>query len=140
VVADGGTGQLARLSGIGGTVAVTPLNAGGKLKTPVAVAVSGDGNWAFAADGAKQQVVRVDLVGTTAPVALACACQPARLTGLPGNTFFEVSTDQAGQPAWLFDGHAAGPRTFFVPALARSAPAVVTAGNTVKPAVVRGAR
>ncbi len=139
VVADGGTGQLARLSGIGGAAAtVTTLNAGGKLQTPVAVAVSGDGGWAFAADGAKQQVVRVDLVGTTAPVSLACACQPARLVGLPGNLFFEVSTDQAGQPAWLLDGHAAAPRTFFVPALAGTTPAAAVAPTTAKAA--RGAR
>jgi hypothetical protein len=121
VVADGSTGQLTRLSGIGGSTGsaatATALASGGLLQTPVAVAVSGDGGWAFVADGAKQQVVRVDLVGTTAPVAIACACQPSRLVALPGNTYFEVSADQAGQPAWLLDGHAVGARTFFVPAV-----------------------
>jgi hypothetical protein len=143
VVADGSTGQLTRLAGIGGAAATaTALGSGGLLQTPVAVAVSGDGNWAFAADGAKQQVVRVDLVGTTAPIAIACACQPARLVALPGNTFFEVSADQVAQPAWLLDGHAVGARTFFVPAALGAAGPVAgaVAESSAKTAAVRGAR
>jgi hypothetical protein len=133
VVADAGTGQLMRLAAIGGSApTATALASGGKLQTPTAVAISGDGHWAFAADNAKQQIVRVDLSGSTAPLSIACACQPSRLVALPGNTMFEVSVDQTGQPAepaWLLDGNALAPRTFFVPALASTA-----AGSTASSA------
>ena len=123
VIADAGTGLLTRLAGVGGTApTATQLASAGKLQSPIAVAVSRDGLWAFAADSAKQQVVRFDLSGSTPAIPIPCACQPARLLGLPGNTVFEVSTDQAGQPAWLLDGHALVPRTFFVPALPAATP------------------
>jgi hypothetical protein len=114
-----------RLAGIGGAApTATSLATGSQLQTPVAVAISGDGNWAFAADSAKQQIVRVDLSGSTAPLAIACACQPARLVALPGNLLFQISADQVAQPAWLLDGHAPTPHTLFVPALAVTTAAI----------------
>jgi len=138
VIADAGTGQLMRLAAIGGSApTAAALPSGGKLQSPAAVAISGDGHWAFAADSAKQQVVRVDLSGSTAPVSIACACQPSRLVALPGNTIFEVSTDQPAQPAWLLDANALAPRTFFVPALASTAAgstAAVVAAAAAAPA------
>jgi hypothetical protein len=125
VVADGSSGKLMRLAGIGGAApTATSLATGSQLQTPVAVAISGDGNWAFAADSAKQQIVRVDLSGSTAPLAIACACQPARLVALPGNLLFQISADQVAQPAWLLDGHAPTPHTLFVPALAVTTAAI----------------
>lgn len=135
VIADAGTGQLVRVASIGSSApTATALSSGGKLQTPAAVAISGDGHWAFAADSAKQQVVRVDLSGSTAPISIACACQPSRLEALPGNTIFEVSADQSAQPAWLLDANALAPRTFFVPALtstaAGSTAAAVSAATT----------
>ena len=117
ILADAGTGLLTRVSGIGGAApATTPLTTGGLLQTSAGVAISHSGRWVFAADSAKQQVVRVDLTGATPPSSLACSCQPARLLPLAGNTLFAVSADLAAQPAWLLDASTATQRTFFVPA------------------------
>jgi hypothetical protein len=135
IVADNGAGLLLRLTGIGGEAPTfAALATGGNLQTPVGAAVSGDGLWAFAADSAKQQVVRVDLSGSTPAIAIACACQPARLLALPGGMLFEVSADQPAKPAWLLDAHTLAPRTFFVPALPAPAASATAAGTTAVPA------
>ena len=119
VFADGATGRLTYASNLNGaSPALVPLAGAGLLQKPVAVGISPDGKWAYAADSAKPQIVRVSIGASgPAPSSIACACRPQQLVSLTTDGVFSLSRDVAGQPAWLLDTRTPLPRTFFVPAI-----------------------
>jgi hypothetical protein len=86
------------------------------IHSPIAVAASLDGQWAVVANGGDPSAVRLDLSGATAPLRIACACQPALLTPLMGNAVFSL-TPLTAIPNWVVDASAVTPRTVFIPAL-----------------------
>ena len=86
------------------------------IQAPVAVAASLDGRWAVVANGGDPSAVRLDLSGATAPLRIACTCQPALLNPLMGNAVFSL-TPLTASPNWVVDASAATPRTVFIPAL-----------------------
>jgi hypothetical protein len=88
------------------------------IQAPVAVAASLDGRWAVVANGGDPSAVRLDLSGATAPLRIACACQPATLTPLMGNAVFSL-IPLTTSPNWVVDASAATPRTVFIPALVK---------------------
>lgn len=119
VIADGQNGSLTFASNLTGTSpSLTPLTANGVLQKPVAIAVSADGKWAYAADSAKPQIVRVSLGASgPQPSSIACACKPQQLSPLTTDGIFSLTTGIQGQPAWILDTRTSEPRAFFVPAL-----------------------
>ena len=86
------------------------------IQSPIAVAASQDGQWAIVANSADQSVVRLDLTGATAPLRIACACQPSQLAAFDGNAVFRLTAPGAG-PTWLVDASASTPQTLFIPAV-----------------------
>jgi hypothetical protein len=88
------------------------------IQAPVAVAASLDGRWVVVANGGDPSTVRLDLSGATAPLRIACACQPALLTPLMGNAVFSL-TALTATPNYVVDASAAAPRTVFIPALVK---------------------
>jgi len=139
----GNGGQLLSLSGLGGlsflpagnslltadsaTGAVTlirnsstsPVQQGftaPAIQSPVAIAASQDGNYAVVANGGDASVVRLDLSGGTAPLRIACTCQPTQLSTFAGNAVFGL-TAFGPLTAWMVDASAATPRTVFIPAV-----------------------
>jgi hypothetical protein len=54
----------------------------------------------------------------SAPLRIACACQPALLTPLMGNAVFSL-TPLTATPNYVVDASAATPRTVFIPALVK---------------------
>jgi len=133
VFADGATARLTYASNLNGASPVlAPLADAGLLQKPVAVTVSPDGKWAYVADSAKPQIVRVNIgAPTPAPSSIACACTPRQLVPLTTDGVYSLSSDVQGQPAWLLDTRTSQPRTFFVPALPVSV-AGQAADTTVK--------
>ena len=119
VIADGQSGSLTLASNLTGTSSsLAALGGNGVLQKPVAVAVSADGKWAYAADSAKPQVVRVSLGASgPQPSSIVCACKPQQLAPLTTDGIFSLTTGAQGQPAWILDTRTAEPRAFFVPAL-----------------------
>jgi hypothetical protein len=132
VIADSVSGQLTYLSNIsGGSPTAASVATAGLLQTPAGVGISPDGRWAFVADSAKPQVLRVSLSSAgVAPVSIACACKPAQLSSLTSNGIYVISSNVAGQPAWILDTRTANPRTFFVPAIATSANTQTASAST----------
>jgi len=135
VIADGATAGLMHASKLNGaSPMVVPLQSAGVLQKPAAVSVSPDGKWAYVADSAKPQVVRVSIGGSgQAPSSIACACTPQQLVPLTTDGVFSLSKVVQGQPSWILDTRTSQPRTFFVPALP-GAVAGQTAGSNVKQA------
>jgi len=88
------------------------------IQAPVSVAASLDGRWAVVANGGDPSAVRLDLSGVSAPLRIACACQPALLTPLMGNAVFSL-TPLTATPNYVVDASAATPRTVFIPALVK---------------------
>ena len=86
------------------------------IQAPVAVAASQDGKWAVVANGGDPSAVRLDLTGATAPLRVACACQPTQLTPFLGNAVFSL-LPLGATPNWVVDASAATPRTVFIPAV-----------------------
>jgi hypothetical protein len=133
VIADGATGHLTYASNLNSASPVlVSLADAGLLQKPVAVSISPDGKWAYAADSARQQIVRVSIGASgTAPSAIACACTPQQLVPLTTDGMFSLSKAVSGQPAWILDTRTSQPRAFFVPALP-AAPAGQAAGSIAK--------
>jgi hypothetical protein len=123
VFADRATATLTYASGLNSTAPVlVPISHAGLLQKPIAVGVSPDGKWAYAADSATPQVVRVNIsASAAAPSSLKCACTPQQIVPLTTDGVFSLSTYVPGKPAWILDARASQPRTFFVPALPASA-------------------
>ena len=119
VVADGESGALTFVSNLSGaSPSLAALAGNGVLQKPVAVAVSADGKWAYAADSAKPQIVRVSLGASGAqPTSIACACKPQLMAPLTTDGIYSLTTGAQGQPAWILDTRTSEPRAFFVPAL-----------------------
>ena len=119
VFADGATARLTYASNLNGASPVlAPLADAGLLQRPVAVTVSPDGKWAYVADSAKPQIVRLNIgASVPAPSSITCACTPQQLVPLTTDGVYSLSSDVQGQPAWLLDTRTPQPRTFFVPAL-----------------------
>jgi hypothetical protein len=69
---------------------IAELHLGFDSSAGFAVAASLDGRWAVVANGGDPSAVRLDLSGVTAPLRIACACQPALLTPLMGNAVFSL--------------------------------------------------
>lgn len=119
VIADAATANLTYATNLNGTSPnFAPLGANGMLQKPIAVGISADGKWAYAADSAKAQIVRVSL-GPAAqpPSSIACACTAQQLVPLTSDGIFALTKDLPGQPSWILDTRTSQPRTFFVPAL-----------------------
>jgi hypothetical protein len=119
VIADAANGGLTYATNLNGaSPAFAPLAGSGLLQKPVAVGVSPDGKWAYAADSAKPQIVRVSLGSAGSPASsIACACTPQQLVPLTADGIFAMTREAPGQPAWILDTRTSQPRTFFVPAL-----------------------
>jgi hypothetical protein len=122
VVADGTSAQVTYVSNINGNSPKSAsLATSGLLQTPVGVGISTDGNWAFVADSAKAQVVRLSVSAPgTAPTSIACACRPQQLYPLNGSGVYSVGGNVSSQPIWILDTRTVDARTFFVPAMAPS--------------------
>ncbi len=87
------------------------------IRNAVAVGGSRDGRWALVSNSGDRNLVRVDLTGASAPVTIACLCQPSVVEALAGNAFFRVSSaSAAGQPTWSVDAASLLPRLLFIPA------------------------
>jgi len=86
------------------------------IQSPISVAASQDGNYAVVANGGDPSVVRLDLSGSTAPLRIACTCQPTQLSAFSGNAVFGL-TASGPSTAWMVDASAATPRTLFIPAV-----------------------
>jgi hypothetical protein len=117
LIADRSTNLVTLVRNTSGTPAAQTF-AAPTIKSPFAIAGSVDGLWAVVANSADQSVVRIDLTSATAPLRIACACQPSQLTTLNGNAVFSLTTP-ASTAAWAVDASAATPRTVFIPALVK---------------------
>lgn len=87
------------------------------ISSPVGVAFSDDNRGVLAAHGAG--VTRVALADSSVDLT-PCACTPALLERVKGNTAFRL-TGVSDQPMWIFDGSSATAQVWFVPP--RQAPA-----------------
>ena len=119
VIADAASGALTYATNLNGaSPKFAPLGTSGVLQKPVAVGVSLDGKWAYAADSARPQIVRVSIgAAASTPSSVACACTPQQLIPLTADGIFAVTKDVQGNPSWILDTRTSQPRTFFVPAL-----------------------
>jgi hypothetical protein len=131
VIGDAGSGGLIYANNLNGTSpAFAALAGNGLLQKPAAIAVSADGKWAYAADSAKPQIVRVSIgTAAAAPSSIACACTPQQLIPLTADGIFAMTKDVQGQPAWILDTRTPQARTFFVPAIPVS---VASSDSTMK--------
>lgn len=122
VIGDGASGQLMYVSNLTGTsAAIAPLPTAGLLQKPTGVAVSPDGRWAYAADSAKPQIVRVSIgASSTAPSSIPCACTLQQMMPLTADGLYLLTKGAQGQPEWLLDTRMPQPRAFFVPAIGGS--------------------
>ena len=116
-LADSGTGAVTVIRNTT-TSPASQSFASNLIKTPLAIAASADGAWVIVANGADQSAVRLDLTGATAPLRIACACQPSQLTTFNGNAVFSL-TPAGTTPGWIVDASAASPRTAFIPAMVK---------------------
>ena len=117
LIADRSTGVVTLVRNTTGTPAAQSFTAS-TIKSPLAIAGSVDGLWAVVANSADQSVVRLDLTGASAPLRIACACQPVQLTTLSGNAVFSL-TAPGSTATWAVDASAPTPRTVFIPALVK---------------------
>jgi len=84
------------------------------VSNPRAVASSADGHYAFVANGAGNNLLRIDLTTTTTPVPVACGCSPTELLPLAGNAGFQITDAEAGV-IFALNGDEIIPRTVFIP-------------------------
>jgi len=114
-VADSGRNQIYRVQGIGAGIEAGMI-AGPKdgISTPVAVAASQDGSWAFVAN-AKPGSVSIINLKTEAVSTIACGCTPSGMERLAGNETFRL-TEMSSRPMWMLDAGGSEPRLLFVPA------------------------
>jgi hypothetical protein len=84
------------------------------VSNPRAVATSSDGHFAFVANGAGNNLLRIDLTSAAAPLAIACGCSPTEFIPLAGNAGFQI-TDAAAGVIFALNGDGLTPRTVFVP-------------------------
>jgi hypothetical protein len=117
LIADRATGVVTLVRNTNSTPAAQTFTAA-TIKSPLAIAGSVDGLWAVVANSADQSVVRLDLTGASAPLRIACVCQPAQLTALSGNAVFSLTTP-GSTASWAVDASAPTPRTVFIPALVK---------------------
>jgi hypothetical protein len=78
------------------------------------VATSADGHYAFVANGSGNNLLRIDLTSTGAPIAIACGCSPTELIPLAGAAGFQI-TDAAAGLIFALNGDGPSPRTVFIP-------------------------
>ena len=84
------------------------------VSNPRVVASSADGHFAFVANGAGNNLLRIDLTTTAAPVPVACSCTPTELLPLAGNAGFQITDAKAGL-IFALNGDGLMPRTVFIP-------------------------
>jgi hypothetical protein len=84
------------------------------VSNPRAVATSADGHYAFVANGSGNNLLRIDLTSTGAPIAIACGCSPTELIPLAGAAGFQI-TDAAAGLIFALNGDGPSPRTVFIP-------------------------
>lgn len=84
------------------------------VSKPRAVALSADGHFAFVANGAGNNLLRIDLTTTAAPVPIVCGCSPTEFIPLAGNAGFQI-TDAAAGVIFALNGDGQTPRTVFIP-------------------------
>jgi hypothetical protein len=114
LVADGATGDVLRVHGTQAT------SAAHGLKQPYALGGSSDGHWALVAIAGG--MTRVDLLGASPAVPVACTCTATEVTTLSGVGLFRVTEAEQG-PAWMVDIAAEQPQAYFIP------PAVANKGG-----------
>jgi hypothetical protein len=117
LIADRSTGVVTLVRNTTSTPAAQTFTAT-TIKSPFAIASSVDGLWAVVANSTDQSVVRLDLIGATAPLRIACACQPSHLTALSGNAVFSL-TAPGSTASWAVDASAPTPRAVFIPAMGK---------------------
>lgn len=84
------------------------------VSSPRAVASSADGHFAFVANGAGNNLLRIDLTAAAAVVPIPCGCAPTELLPLAGNAGFQI-TDAAAGTIFALNGDGQTPRTVFIP-------------------------
>jgi len=82
--------------------------------SPRAVASSTDGHFGFVANGAGNNLLRIDLTTSAPPFPIACGCSPTEFLPLAGNAGFQV-TDAAAGVIFALNGEGPSPRTVFIP-------------------------
>ena len=117
LVADRAAHQILQfqLADSGAAVSVIATQADG-ISDPVAVNVSGSGQWGLVGNAVDQSLVRIDLTGVNAPSAFSCGCDVSAIARLAGNAVFQLG-GLSDQPLWVFDGDDANPRIVFIPAI-----------------------
>jgi hypothetical protein len=135
VFADSGSARVSYAANLGAASPDVRVLAGsGLLRAPNAVGVSANGKWAFVSDGGKPQVVRLSLIEpASAPSAIACACNPDRLSPETTDGIYALTSGSSGQPSWLLDTRTSQPRTFFVPA--STSPSAAATGKVPRASV-----
>jgi hypothetical protein len=84
------------------------------VSNPRAVTTSGDGHYAFVANGAGNNLLRIDLSSTAAALPIACNCSPTEFIPLAGNSGFQI-TDATAGVIFALNGDGQTPRTVFIP-------------------------
>ena len=84
------------------------------VSNPRAVVSSADGHFAFVANGTGNNLLRIDLTASAAPVPIACGCSPTEFIALAGNSGFQI-TDAAAGVIFALNGDGQTPRTVFIP-------------------------
>lgn len=115
IVADSATNTIyfGRQLSSGPSFAVIATSAQG-IRSPRAVASSADGHFAFVVNGAGNNLVRIDLTSTAAPLPIACGCSPTELIPLAGNAGYQI-TDATAGVIFALNGDGQTPRTVFIP-------------------------
>jgi hypothetical protein len=113
LVADAGTNQLWMVAPSLPSKQLASASDG--ISLPLAIASSADGRAAFVANRTGIPLLRVDLVGNTAPAKVACACKPSELIPLSGNAIFQIS-DLSSGTIYALDASQAIPKALFIPA------------------------
>lgn len=113
LVADAASGNVTQIANVS-TAPVPSLLAGARISQPVGLAVSADGRWGLVANGSGT-VMRLDLIGQSAPVVTKCSCAPTTVANLGGTAF--LLTGAGSSTAWMVEGGGTSPRILFIPAL-----------------------
>jgi hypothetical protein len=115
VVADSGANVVFLGKQVSTTPSFQPIAVSAQgVTAPRAVAASADGHYAFVANGAANNVLRIDLNSPAPPLPIACNCGATELIPFIGNANFQISDPAAGL-IFALNGDAQTPRTVFVP-------------------------
>jgi hypothetical protein len=114
VIADAGANTISLASGLDKAPNLTQI-AGPQqgIAQPYGVAASADGHWAIVGNTQSASIVRLDITGQSAPLAVKCLCTPSILWPLTGTGIFQLTPAGSGA-VWVFDGDRPQARTVFI--------------------------